>query len=235
MKKYNPQIGEVYGNYTIIDIVKVPKYVKYRKTTYNTTMCKCRCKCGKEVLIQPKRLFIQTRISCNSCANSRRDYSYITTGIGDMTGTFFCDLKRAAAFRNIEWSLSKEFLWDLFLAQDKKCALSGLDIHFALGSKGKRTKLPDELKATVSLDRINNNQGYVEGNVQWVHKWVNIMKNLIPNNIFIQMCHSISLFNKDNFEPSLAKEINNVARKVQRLTVEESLSNNTDTSVHYPN
>ena len=235
MKKYYPKIGETYGNYTVIDIVHVPKYVKHRYSTYNIEMCLCKCKCGKERLIQPKRLFIQTRISCISCANSRRDYSWNTNGVGDITGTFFNDLKRGAKSRDHEWNISKEYLWELFLKQNKKCKLSGIDLHFNLVKQPKYGIIPDHLKATASLDRIDNNKGYIEGNVQWVHKWINIMKNLIPNNLFIQLCHQISIFNKDNFEPSLAIEINNLARKVQRLTVEDTLSNNTDTSVHHPN
>lgn len=39
-------------------------------------------------------------------------------------------MKRNAKKRNIYWSddLTIEYLWDLYLKQDKKCALTGLEI-----------------------------------------------------------------------------------------------------------
>jgi len=33
--------------------------------------------------------------------------------------------------------------------------------------------------------------GYVEGNVQWVHKIVNFMKQALPDNEFINWCRII--------------------------------------------
>jgi hypothetical protein len=30
------------------------------------------------------------------------------------------------------------------------------------------------------MDRIDSNKGYVEGNVQWVYKYVNLMKRDFP-------------------------------------------------------
>jgi len=49
------------------------------------------------------------------------------------------------------------------------CALSGVKITYP--------KYSGDSKATASLDRIDSNRGYLRGNVQWVHKRVNIMKN----------------------------------------------------------
>jgi len=57
--------------------------------------------------------------------------------------------------------------------------LSGLDISFT----GK----------TASLDRIDNEKGYVEGNVQWVHKDINNMKHTYPNDYFVNLCQQVAL------------------------------------------
>lgn len=47
--------------------------------------------------------------------------------------------------------------------QEMKCALTGWDIDAMTVSNN-----------TASLDRINSLEGYVVGNVQWVHKMVNM-------------------------------------------------------------
>lgn len=46
-------------------------------------------------------------------------------------------------------------------------------------------------ETTASLDRIVSTKGYVEGNVQWVCKMVNIMKNVYDQEDFINMCKKI--------------------------------------------
>ena len=43
-----------------------------------------------------------------------------------------------------------------------------------------------------SLDRIDSNNGYVEGNVQWVHKDVNMMKKDYNQEYFINICKLIT-------------------------------------------
>jgi hypothetical protein len=73
--------------------------------------------------------------------------------------------------------------WDLFLKQNKKCVLSGLPIEFKARRKGHNT---------ASLDRINSNEGYVDGNVQWVHKDINWMKNTFSQQHFVDMCKKVA-------------------------------------------
>ena len=43
-----------------------------------------------------------------------------------------------------------------------------------------------------SLDRIDSSKGYIEGNVQWVHQNINMMKNKFDNQYFIEMCKLIT-------------------------------------------
>jgi len=44
---------------------------------------------------------------------------------------------------------------------------------------------------TASLDRINSDMGYVEGNVQWVHRDINFMKGCLSQHNFIHLCQLI--------------------------------------------
>jgi len=46
----------------------------------------------------------------------------------------------------------------------------------------------DEGRWTASLDRIDNNKGYIKGNVQWVLKDINKMKNIHTQDYFIELC-----------------------------------------------
>jgi hypothetical protein len=60
-----------------------------------------------------------------------------------------------------------------------------------LGNR-KEHKYSATSKVTASLDRIDSSKGYVEGNVQWVHKRINIMKNDLSDSEFIEWCRVVS-------------------------------------------
>jgi hypothetical protein len=52
----------------------------------------------------------------------------------------------------------------------------------------------DDWNATASVDRIDSNQGYVEGNVRWIHKRVNLMRRDMSDDDFLGWVRSIHLF-----------------------------------------
>jgi len=83
----------------------------------------------------------------------------------------------------LPFSITIEYAWDLFLKQNRKCAMSGMEINFAATGKD---------KFTASLDRIDSNEGYVDGNVQWVHKDINWMKNTFSQQHFVDMCKKVA-------------------------------------------
>jgi hypothetical protein len=84
--------------------------------------------------------------------------------------------------RNIPFEITIEYAWKLYIQQDRKCALTGLDINFSK-TGGNRYN-----KTTASLDRIDSSIGYVEGNCQWVHKVINTMKMALSQDEFIYYC-----------------------------------------------
>ncbi len=92
---------------------------------------------------------------------------------------------REAESRNLNFDISIEFVWQLFLKQGRKCALSGKNLSFGRSAKD-RTQ-------TASLDRIDSSRGYCEDNVQWVHKTVNAMKMALPEEVFLDFVKSIYL------------------------------------------
>lgn len=137
-------------------------------------------------------------------------------------------MRRKAKERNLEWSLSCEYLWNLFLQQGKKCALSGVELN--ISSSINKNHNIDRSNHTASLDRIDNNLPYIEGNVQWIHKTLNAMRRQYSVEEFVWWCSKV--FINANPEPSSANDIK-VAEKVQRLMGEES-TDNPNTSVRHP-
>ena len=87
--------------------------------------------------------------------------------------------------RGIDWNIDFDYLADLLIEQDFKCALTGWDID-AMGAGNN----------TASLDRIDSSIGYEADNVQWVHKMVNMCKQQYSQEDFIDMCKSVSTYNK---------------------------------------
>jgi hypothetical protein len=114
-----------------------------------------------------------------------------TIKFGDIHQSYICLLKIRAKRSKYEFNLDGEFLWDLFLKQNRKCALSGIEIGFpkAWGVKSKT-------EITASLDRIDSSKGYIKDNVQWVHKHINTMKMHMTDQQFIEICKQVAGYNK---------------------------------------
>lgn len=114
--------------------------------------------------------------------------------------TIYNELKFGAQKRNLEFNVSQEYLWDLFRNQNKTCALSGLPI--SLSTKTKQGS-PDYSLFTASLDRIDNTIGYVEGNVQWVHKELKRLRGSYSITDFVELCILVADYQRDaNQQPS---------------------------------
>lgn len=112
---------------------------------------------------------------------SRRGLKYIS-------GTHFNRIKYAAIkYRNLEFNLTIEYVENLFIQQKFKCALTNLD----LTSGYKKIS-----EITASLDRIDPLKGYIEGNVQWVHKDINQMKWDYTQEKFINYCKLVAKHNE---------------------------------------
>lgn len=110
-------------------------------------------------------------------------------GVGEISQSFMYSIQRGALNRNLKFNVSAEFLWNLFLKQNRKCAISGVKLRF------QETRL--DYDATASLDRINSSIGYEEGNLQWVHKDVNYMKQSMNNEDFINWISIIYKYNNE--------------------------------------
>src|SRR5262249_34312666 len=122
--------------------------------------------------------------SCG-CLNDEQNRRY-WKGYGEISGVYWHHLQRGAQLRKLPFEVSLEQAWGLFLQQEKRCALSGLQLTFA------RHWRRDKLGQTASLDRIDNQLGYVSGNVQWLHKKLNWMKHALTQEELIAWCHLVT-------------------------------------------
>ncbi len=137
----------------------------------------CECACGRRRLVQSDTL---RNNKSRSCMNCRRRSAH-----GDIMGEYWSSLKHHAKARNVPITLTIQDFWELFLDQDKRCALTGLELCFAPSTKQKSEQ-------TASLDRIDSDKGYIPGNVQWVHKDINRMKSTLLQERFLELCNLVS-------------------------------------------
>lgn len=217
-----------------------------RDRSSGKAMVLCRCDCGIEKMIDIGRLCRSQTTMCKSCSPMfhRQNLGKGKVRVGDISGAYVYHLKQNAKQRNLEYKLTVKFLWELFQKQNSKCALSGLPIKMTpslRGYNGGKKTNPDFRVITASLDRIDSRKGYIEGNVQWVHKVINIIKGELTMDQLYYVCFNISNNLKlkyGNNEPSLSVEdlfvTFTAGKKVQRLTDEVILTDNSDTSAAGP-
>jgi hypothetical protein len=114
------------------------------------------------------------KVPCRGCSNELRGLSNYHE---EIPVAWFNGKLRRAKQRDYEFTITIDYIWDIYIAQDKVCALSGVPISF---------------NDTASLDRIDNAVGYVRENIQIVHKDINYMKYIYSQDYFIKMCNLVA-------------------------------------------
>lgn len=148
----------------------------HEQRTYNGSIqWLCKCKCGKETLVPTARLKNGGSKSCGCYRNRKKNHLW--KGYCDVSGNMVCEIRCRARKKKFAFELDAKFLWELFIQQDCKCAISNV---------------PIKLDANASLDRTDSNGGYTKDNVQWVHQDVNKMKMDLPLDKFLSWCEIIT-------------------------------------------
>jgi hypothetical protein len=88
-----------------------------------------------------------------------------------------------------------EFAQNLLEKQKFKCALTGLDLVMDINNT--KNNVGSDTINTGSLDRIDSLRGYVEDNVQWVHKDINYIKMDLNQEKFIYYCRKVADYFKN--------------------------------------
>jgi hypothetical protein len=169
-----------------------------RKETYITVQCPD-CKCHREVTERGR-----SRAStdfCRKCIPNHKAYPTVAegrkpsvykpgvwskhsgknspyyTGSEHISGTTFHKWRKGAAERSLAFEVSLDDLEALWTKQNGKCAYTDIELTDARNQPG-----------TVSLDRIDNDKGYLTDNVQFVCAQINFMKHTMPHAEFVNWC-----------------------------------------------
>lgn len=148
----------------------------------NNIVYKCLCDCGKYINVRSTLLkgnIVKQCKRCNDKNSGLETYDYKGT-----KKVAWSKIKSHAYERGIEFNISIEKAYKIFEKQNKRCKFTNLPISLDCNSSGNGK--------TASLDRIDKNKGYEEGNVQWVHTKVNFMKNSLSDEEFISMCKLVA-------------------------------------------
>ena len=172
-------INQKFGKLTVLS--------EHSKSRSNHIRYSCICDCGNTITTLGAHLREGNAKSCGCSHKKTGRDNKRWQGYEDISLTYFNNLRISATSgrrKIMEFEITLEYLWNLFLIQNKKCALSGIELKFGRGIHDKSN--------TASLDRIDSSKGYIESNVQWVHKDINIMKNKLKDDYFIKMCKNVA-------------------------------------------
>lgn len=173
------EIGNVYGKLTVIAPAQNRRIDKKGNAYWL-----CRCKCGKQKEIMGNNLRGGRSRSCGCETYKTKSRHPGWKGYRDISGTYFSAIRAGAKIRGITFKISIQYIWKIFLKQNKKCALTGLLLTLPQSSK-------DRL-ATASLDRIDSRRSYTKENLQWIHKDLQPMKMDLTQEKFIHYCKLVA-------------------------------------------
>lgn len=129
---------------------------------------------GKDVRCKSCR----TKQSANS-RNSKLGDSRISRVIKER----ILNAKLRSNKKNVEFTITEDYVQELLEKQNGKCALSGIAMTFILGE--------GRVPTNISIDRKDTDLGYTKENIQLVCMAVNQMKSDMTETQLIEFCKSI--------------------------------------------
>lgn len=169
--------GKLFGDLKVIEMLHpIGQHGHYR--------CNCKCRCGNHIIVEARSLCkrVNPTCGCETWERKKGKDNPRYKGYQDISGYFWLFVQRNAKQRGIPFNITIQQAWDLYAQQNKRCALSGVDIHFGLTAKDENT---------ASIDRKNPHLGYTLDNIQWVHKSINFSKHTMTNEEFVNMCKRV--------------------------------------------
>lgn len=143
-------------------------YLTAIKPIYKYRRCwvwECSCSCGNitKVLLTKLRNNTTKSCGCHKLKNIKSRFGENHPGWKGYNGickSFFNRIKQTAIKRNLEFNISIEYIWGVYQKQNGRCVYTGELIELPINAN----QLRGENNETIaSLDRIDNDKGYVEG------------------------------------------------------------------------
>lgn len=202
---------------------------KHSVTKNGTVRWECLCECGNTTHVSTAELKRNVSgrfgtVSCGCLHNSKtaiKNQENIArkspkwSGYEDISNNTWTVILRGAKARSINVDISIIDAWNIFIGQEKKCYLSGLDLNF----------LSNHI---ASLDRIDSRLGYTIENSKWCHKDINRIKWKFDKNIFIKHCINLYLFDGLFQYEEIDVDLKMYAKQLKRGAQRRSYSFNID-------
>lgn len=149
----------------------------------------CKCDCGNVRTVRSVELVKGDTQSCgcNKYLKGKNNPNY--KGVGLLSSSKYTHIRYSAAKRNLEFNISMEYLWELFQKQNGECYYTGDKL--SLSTRNNKGGM------TASLDRLDSSKGYIEGNVMWSHKDINVMKMNKSEEEFYELCQKVITHRKN--------------------------------------
>jgi len=93
----------------------------------------------------------------------------------------------AREVRDLDFEIDTDYVMEILVRQNGKCALTGWDLEFTRGGDwdGKNPR-------GCTMDRIYNSSGYVRGNIQLVCGLANNVRNKLSMKEFTELCKAVA-------------------------------------------
>lgn len=189
MYKGEDVTGRLYGEYRVLGRVTIRRYGSGNFVSVWAAEC---IGCGAPRITTSQRIR-EGKYGCHKCAaESMQGPKHGNWRGGEHVPGYFVARLRAKVkrrSRELAWEIDAAYLDKLWEQQEGCCAYTGWRLQF--GKQGKYAR-----EQTASLDRIDSNYGYVHGNVQFVHKEINLLKWNHSEDRFIQLCKAVADYRK---------------------------------------
>jgi hypothetical protein len=115
--------------------------------------------------------------------NSKLNHAHIS-------GRIWSNMISNAKLRNLLLDVTPDDIYEQYIKQNKRCALTGQDLILSFDTK----------LNTISVDRIDSSIGYIKSNIQIVHKLINQCKMDLSDESFYSLCKAVYFNLKNRFE-----------------------------------
>lgn len=156
----NKTVGQKFGKLYVNSntLAKHGRYIKFH----------CTCDCGKNKDISYENLLISKidHCGCETKSKIRKTKQKEENICKDL----LTKCKIAATRRKIYFNLTINDVWETFLKQNSKCAITGINLEIV------STATHSSKDRNASIDRKDSTKGYIKDNIQIVHKRINVIK-----------------------------------------------------------
>jgi hypothetical protein len=150
-----------------------------------------KCECGNTITFRASDVKRGQYKSCGCI--TKPDYignkSSCWKGYEGLSGDYWYRLTKSAKERGIPVEITIKDAWEQFVKQNYKCALTGINLFFP--------KVVRLRNGNASLDRIDSSKGYCLGNIWWIEKELNQLKNGYTVNELLHYAYLLVNYDKE--------------------------------------